>query len=171
MVFQYDWFPFLILFYAFKTTILKRGPWKKKKKGIKVLKVTDKSSCEWWLQFSLNTHQMSFIPQWRNGTTEKVNIDEQKRRERSAAEDRAGGWQSSAPWKDRLQKEKTGGSVTTTNKQANDNSLLAASDFGLRDESTKTWVFVKNTDSQALDWAWGSVLLTSIPGDLGIKHK
>ena len=102
---------------------------RRKKKGIKVLKVTDKSSREWWLQFSFNTHQMSFIPQWRNGTTEKVNIDEQKRRERSAAEDRAGGWQSSAPWKDRLQKEKTRGSVTTTNKQTNDHSLLAAKWF------------------------------------------
>lgn len=164
---------FLSLFYFMhlKPLFWRGAHGRRKKKELRYWKSQIKAHVSDGCSFPLTLIRWASSPQWRNGTTEKVNIDEQKRRERSAAEDRAGGWQSSAPWKDRLQKEKTRGSVTTTNKQRNDNSLLAASDFGLRDESTKTWVFVKNTDSQALDWAWGSVLLTSIPGDLGIKHK
>ena len=110
--------------------------------------------------YHFNIHQMSFIPQWRNGTREKVNIDEQKRWDRDAAEDGAGCWPHIRAVFSTLEGSFKRKPEDLLPQQTDkwQPAFLLPSHFELRDGSVKRWVFIQNTDSQTLNWAWGSVL-------------
>ena len=140
-------------------TLLKRGPWKEKKK-LRYCKSQIKALMSDGYHF--NIHQMSFIPQWRNSTTEKVNIDEQKRWERDAADDRAGCWAHIRAVFCTLEGsfKRKPEDLLPQQTDKGQPAFWLPSHFGLRDGSVKRWVFIQNTDSQALNWAWESVLFS-----------
>ena len=103
------------------TTLFWRGVHGRREKKLRYCKSQIKALMSDGYHF--NIHQMSFIPQWRNSTTEKVNIDEQKRWERDAAEDRAGCWPHIRAVFRTLEVLRESQRICCHNKQTKDNQL------------------------------------------------
>ena len=140
------------------TTLFWRGVHGRKKKKIKVLQVTDKSSHEWWLSFQHSSDELhSPVKKWYKRKSEYWWAKEMRQRC-----SRGRSWVLAphpavfSTLEGSFKRKPEDLLPQQTDKWQP--AFLLPSHFELRDVSVKMWVFIQNTDSQTLNWAWGSVL-------------